>query len=208
MTSRAIGAAVAPPVPDWFWSTTAIASSAGALLVSPGEGDEPRRVRAGDACLACPRLAADRVARDLGGGPRSALDGEPHHGCHGIGRVPAHRLADQCRPLPDQDLPTGPDDPVDGVGLHEPAPDADRAGDHGHLQRRDEHSLLPEGHAPRVDIGVHLRVVEAAIAGTGRSPRARRTGSRAAAARRSRSASRSRGCASRRAPCRCCRRRS
>ena len=29
MTARAIGAAVAPPVPDWFWSTTAIASSAG-----------------------------------------------------------------------------------------------------------------------------------------------------------------------------------
>ena len=27
MTSRAIGAAVWPPVPDWFWSTTAIATA-------------------------------------------------------------------------------------------------------------------------------------------------------------------------------------
>ena len=29
MTERAIGAAVAPPVPLWFWRTTATASSAG-----------------------------------------------------------------------------------------------------------------------------------------------------------------------------------
>ena len=36
MTSRAIGAAVEPPVPLWFWSTTAIASS-GALSSSPAK---------------------------------------------------------------------------------------------------------------------------------------------------------------------------
>ena len=35
MTSRAIGAAVVPPVPLWFWSTTATASSAGLSSSGP-----------------------------------------------------------------------------------------------------------------------------------------------------------------------------
>ncbi len=37
MTSRAIGAAVVPPVPLWFWRTTAIASSGGRSSSSPAK---------------------------------------------------------------------------------------------------------------------------------------------------------------------------
>ena len=41
---------------------------------------------------------------------------------------------------------------------------ADPARDHRHLERRDEHPLLPEGHPPGVDVRVALRVPELAVA--------------------------------------------
>ena len=79
MTARAIGAAVVPPDAALVLEHDGDRELGRALLVRPGEGDEPRRVRARDAGLARPRLAADRVAGDLRGRSGPARDGETHH---------------------------------------------------------------------------------------------------------------------------------
>ena len=161
MTARAIGAAVVPPGAALVLEHDRDGELRRALLVGRGEGDEPGRVLARDARLAGAGLAADRVAGDLRGSAGPALDRQSHHLPDLVRRLAADRAPDQGRPLLDDRLPLRRHDAVHDLRLHEPAADADRACDHRHLQRRDEHPLLPERHSPGVDVGVHLRVVEA-----------------------------------------------
>ena len=78
-------------------------------------------------------------------------------------RLRAHRAPDERRALPEDDPPSGSDDPLHDLRLQQPAPDADRARHHRHLQRRDEQALLPERHPSRVDVGVLRGVVEPAV---------------------------------------------
>ena len=155
MTVRAIGAAVVPPTPLWFWSTTAIATSGGDLLVLPGERDEPRRVGLRDAGLArspsCRRPSSRRSARRFRF-PRATTRRIIDATSCAVRALTAWRM--RCGCLLVDDLASGPDDAVDDVRLHQLPAEAERACDHRHLERRDEHPLLSEGHPPGVDVRV------------------------------------------------------
>ena len=62
------------------------------------------------------------------------------------------------------DLAARPDDAVDDVRLHQLPAEAERARDHCHLERRDEHPLLSEGHPPGVDVRIDAWVVQLPVA--------------------------------------------
>ena len=207
MTARAIGAAVEPPVPALVLEDDRDRELRGRALVvgsakamnqvvfAPGTPvspvpvlpptDQPGICAAVPVPLATPSRIIPATA--------SAVDA-----------LTAWRMS--TRSLTQDDAPVRRDDPAHDLRLHEPSADTDRARDHRHLQRRHEHPLLPERHAARVDVGFDLRVVEPPVVVEAARRAARRRASRAAGARRSRSASRCRGSALRRAPCRCCRR--
>ena len=146
------------PVPAWFSRTTATASPAGV--------SSPRLAKAMNQVVLEPGTPVPPVPvfpptdqPDLRGRARPPLDREAHHPRDRCCRVRSHGTPDEDRALPQDDPSAGRDDPLHDR-LHEPPADADRARDHRHLQRRDEHALPTEGHPARVDVGVERRVVE------------------------------------------------
>ena len=163
MTCRAIGAAVAPPVSDWFWSTTAIASF-GFFPGSPAKAMNQVVLLPSMPVSAVPVLPPISRPGDLRRGARAGLDGAHHHRAdvpRGRGR---DRAPDLRRLRPAAGLAVRRHDLLDHVRAHQDAVVADRARDHRHLLRRHEQPLLAERHPARVDVAVALRVVELAVA--------------------------------------------
>ena len=188
MTSRAIGAAVVPPVPLWFWRTTATASSAGLSSSSPANAMNHVMFEPGHARLARPGLAADRIAGDLGGRSGAALDATRiiSATASAVSLLTARRMSVGRCSL--DHLPAGGDDAVDDLRLHQPSADADRTCHHRHSGAASRACAPVRRPCARRRRSSRPSGNRAFRCGRARSRGARRRASRAAVARRSRSA--------------------
>ena len=163
MTSRAIGAAVAPPVSDWFWRTTAIASF-GFSPGSPAKAMNQVVLFPATPVSAVPVLPPIRNAGNLRCRARACLDGPHHHRADLLRRRRRDRPADLRRPRSIAGLAVRRHDLRDHERPHQDPVVADRPGHHRHLQRCHEQPLLAERHPACVDVAVASRVVEPAVA--------------------------------------------
>ena len=204
MIARAIGAAVTPPVPAWSESATATATCG---VVGRREGDEPRVVAAGDAGLGGPRLARDRNAGDLGGGAGARL--APPAPSWRSARLPWTGLIASFHSSGSKrwiTLPSGATMRSTSFGSMTTPPFATPAATSAICSGVDDQALLAEREPAGVDLARARRVVEASVSVEAADQHLLGGKLDRRAARRSRTASRTRGRRRRRAPCRCCRR--
>ena len=202
ITALAIGAATVPPNPPWVCSivtaTATLGSSAGR------EPDEPRlgEAGAGRADRGGAGLAGDRDAAELGGGSGALFDHTAHHLRQRLRRGRFHHLVIDAGVDGLDGAPVRVEHLVDEMRLHQRAVVGHRGGHHRHLERRHQQAALADPDPADVlvraarDVGAPVRSDREA------RPDLARAGSRAAAWRRSRSASctRSSSCARRARP--------
>ena len=132
MMARAIGAAVAPPVPAWSESATATATSgrsAGAKAMNQV------LLRPGTPVSAVPVLPATEMPGIWAATPVPDSHCQHHH----RGQVGCRRRLDRRLPLLGLEaldhVPVGSDDALDELRLHDDAVVGDARGDERHLQR-------------------------------------------------------------------------
>jgi hypothetical protein len=166
ISSLAIGAAVVPPNPVWFWSVTCDGDLG---IVGRSEADEPGRVDPRGAGLRSARLAGDGNPRDRGRAAGSVIDRGDHHRVDLARGLARHHAVELLWLDPDDRVAAESTTRFSTCGSISTPPFRDRGGDHRHLQGRDGEPFLPEGEAAGIDLGRRVRreeepaaVVEAA----------------------------------------------